>query len=198
MPSKVANPQFLRISTDGFVPLFNADEPAPCKLLETQLKELAKGSFHDEVGPDKTLKGKSVTDFLAMIADGQIAFFQATADKASLSLGLAYVDDDIPALLGLANPKMFVSPPAIQSQLEGKKLLVNLDLRLELKHMLRPAACVQFLNALSKKKIEGLHWSFRADKTLDPLGYSCLMFKQDARLMKFDTYATKKLLLAAA
>lgn len=198
MPSKTSDPKFLRISTNGFVPLFDASESAPCKLLETQLKELAKGTYHDNVGPDKSLKGKSVTDLLGMIADGEIGFLQATPDKASLNLRLAYVNDETPTLVDLAHPKIFVTPAVIQPKLEGKKLMLRLDLRLELNNMLRPAACVQFLKALSKRKIEGMHWSFRADKKLDPLGYSCPMFKQGAQLLSFDTFATKKLLLAAA
>jgi hypothetical protein len=198
MPAKSIASKFLRITSNGFVPLFDQAKTAAYKLLESQLRELAKGTFHDEVGPDKSLKGKSVAEFLAMIADGETSFLQATEDKASLNLDLNYIDDDIPTAIGLFNPKIFVSPPLIQPHLDGKKLMLKLDLRLELKHMLRPAECVKFLGAIKKKEVEGLFWSFAASKKLDSFGYSCRMFQQDASLFSFDAYETKKLLLAAA
>lgn len=198
MASKTSDPKFIRISSNGFVPLFDPAQTAAYKLLESQLKELAKGTFHDDVGPDKSLKGKSVADFLAMIADGEIGFLQAMADKANLSLSLGYVDNGTPTGVHLINPKIYVTPPVVQPKLEGDKLLLKLDLRLELKQMLRPAACVPFLNAINKKAVEELRWSFEASQTLDPLGYSCRMFQQDAGLFSFDAYDTKKLLPGAA
>jgi len=198
MPSNPPAHQFVRISSNGFAPLFDSGEAATSKLIESQLKKLAKGTFHDDVGPDKSLSGKSLAEFLAMIAGGEIGFLQATEDKASLNFDLRYVSDGIPSELGLSNPKSFVTPAVIQTQLEGNQLLLRLDLRLELKYLLRPAACAGFLNAINKKAFEEFICSFTASTTQDPCGYSCTMFRRDARFLSFDTYATKKLLLAAS
>ena len=197
MATKKSTPKFLRISSNGFVPLFDSAQTAAYKLLESTLQELAKGTFHEDVGPDMSLKGKSVADFIAMIANEEVAFLESTADKASLGLELNYFDDDCPSVLRLSNSKIFVCPPVIKPQLEGKKLLLELDMRLELKIMLRPAECAQFLNSIKKKTVVGLSWCFRASETLDPAGDSCHMFQQNAKLFCFDMHENKKSLLAA-
>lgn len=197
MPAKTAEPKFLRISTDGFVPLSDATQSAACKLLESQLKELAKGSFHDEVGPDPSLKGKSVTAFLGMIANGEVGLLGTTETKAGLRPEIAYVANGLPTRLALTNPQMFVVPPVLEPKLEGDILKVRVDLRIELKNMIRSAACGVFIKAANEKQISDIIWTFRASKKIDPLGYACQMFQQKASLYSFDFFPTKKPLVDA-
>ena len=197
MPAKTAEPKFLRISTDGFVPLFDTTRTASCKLLESQLKELAKGSFHDEVGPDPSLKGKSVTAFLGMIANGDVSLLGTTETKAGLRPEIGYAANGLPTRLALSNPKMFVVQPLLESKLEGDILKVKVDLRIELKNMIRSAACGLFIKAASQKQISDVIWTFRASKKIDPLGYACQMFQQKASLYTFDFFPTKKPLIDA-
>jgi hypothetical protein len=102
MPS--TEPKFLLISTNGFCPLFDTGDSAARKQLESQLKELAKGSFHDKVGPDASLKGKSPEDFLAMIAKGEIGFMEATPKNSALKPRIAYSADGMPSLSARRKP----------------------------------------------------------------------------------------------
>jgi len=195
MPS--TEPKFLLISTNGFCPLFDTGDSAARKQLESQLKELAKGGFHDKVGPDASLKGKSPEDFLAMIAKGEIGFMKATPKNSALKPRIAYSADGMPSLLGFLNTQMFVEPPAFEAKLDGHKLLLRVDLRIELKNLLKGASLARFVKAVKQKQISGVEWMFRANTKLDPLGYTCRMFQQSADAYTFGFFATKKLLQEA-
>jgi len=195
MPS--TEPKFLRISTNGFSLLFDAGDSAARKQIESQLKELAKGSFHDEVGPDASLKGKSPEDFLAMIAKGEIGFMEATPKNSALKPRIAYSADGMPSLLGFLHTQMFIQPPVFEAKLDGDKLLLRVDLRIELAKLLKGPALARFVKAVKQEQIGSVEWMFRANTKLDPLGYTCPMFHQNADAYAFDFFATKKLLQEA-
>lgn len=188
--------KFIRIATKGFVPLFDTSNKEASKSLGLQIKTLAAGKLHEEVGKDPNLAGKSVKDLIAMIAAGAIAFRKASSEKGCLRPYLQYTED-VPCILGFGFEKMFIAPPVFEAKVDGEKLMVLMDLRIELKKLLRPSSLPKFLKAAASKKIKGITWDFTANKTVDPLGYSCRMFEQTASDYTFELFESKKQVLSA-
>ena len=186
--------QFIRIATKGFVPLFDTDDKDASKMLLSQIRELASGKFHDRVGKDPSLAGKSLADFLKMVAAGEVAFRTSTAEKSCIIPSLEY-DAEVPCTIGFLYEKMFVAPPVFEARLDEGKLLAYLDLRIELKNLMRPSELKGFLQAVKSQKVTGVSWSFTSSQSIDPIGYSCRVFRQKPTDYTFEFHDTKRELI---
>jgi hypothetical protein len=143
------DPKFLRVSTDGFVTMFDPSNKESASRLSSQIKQLAAGSFHKGVKRDPALTGKDMEGFLEMIASGNVLFRNRTEDQPALSISLSYRNGNVPCTLGLSFDRIYLDPPKIEAKVEVGVLKISLDLRIDLKKLLPPRSLPDFLKAVS-------------------------------------------------
>lgn len=186
--------KFMHFHTRGLVLLFDGKKASAAKKLAAALDRHAKGTeFRD---PDPAIAGKSALEFMSMVADGTIGLRESTKDAGSIDFRLRYETSAFPATLALRNPKMFMVPPALSVKLDGNVLLVDVDLRIELKGMLRPAELAPFVDAVRGDGFKGVTWQYRSAKKFDSAGDAVEVFEQPASAFDVTFFDAKKALLA--
>lgn len=147
--------------------------------------------------PDPTLADVTAVGFLEKLSVGEVKCRKRTDDAGAVDFHLLYESEGIPCALGFAFEKMFMSPPVLTFRMDGKRLMLTMDLRIELKSMLSKSDIPGFVEASSGDGFQGVRWSYLSPRNVDPRGRAHKLFEQPPSAFRIRFFSTKKALMEA-